>query len=135
MRTDGLRGAETAAPLGRNLYRDSKGSSWEGGVPVVNLYMNPQEDVSVGIRQLLSSGDDHLETEVRNLVSTRSASHHVDTDLVISALGEAALVLVAGSRAVEHGDLIFSRRQNVEVVGGVASIFLMHASNYVNSGM
>ena len=86
MGTDGLRGAETAAPLGRNLYRDSKGSSWEGGVSVVNLYMNPQEDVSVGIRQLLSSGDDHLEAEVRNLVSTRSASHHVDTDLVITAL-------------------------------------------------
>ena len=102
---------------------------------MVNLYMNPQEDVSVGIRQLLSSGDDHLEAEVRNLVSTRSASHHVDTDLVITALGEAALVLVAVGRAVEHGDLIFSRRQNVEVVGGIASIFLMHASNYVNAGM
>lgn len=86
MGTDGLRGAETAAPHGRNLFRCSKGSSWEGGVSVVNLYMNPQEDVSVGIRQLLSSGDDHLETEVRNLVSTRSASHHVDTDLVITAL-------------------------------------------------
>ena len=135
MGTDGLRGAETAAPLGRNLYRGSKGSSWEGGVPVVNLYMNPQEDASVGTRQLLSSGDDHLEAEVRNLVSTRSASHHVDTDLVITALGEAALVLVAVGRAVEHGDLIFSRRQNVEVVGGIASIFLMHASNYVNAGM
>ena len=135
MGTDDLRGTETAAPLGRNLYRDSKGSSWEGGVSVVNLYMNPQEDVSVGIRQLLSSGDDHLEAEVRNLVSTRSASHHVDTDLVITALGEAALVLVAVGRAVEHGDLIFSRRQNVEVVGGIASIFLMHASNYVNAGM
>jgi hypothetical protein len=41
MGTDDLRCAETAAPLGRNLYRDSKGSRWEGGVSVVNLYMNP----------------------------------------------------------------------------------------------